>query len=262
MAFGLYVALAWSYRYGAPWVGYAVVGTALLVLGMLAVRGNFVRQKHRRERRWESALHDESTRKRAIRELSAHLAALGPRARATRARLSVLLAELHDAEGEYDLAVATVDAASCVGLSALDAGLVLHTRAVVHLRANDVEGALRALVSRAPTGDAELDARLDLLEAYAHSEQGDPERALGLVEAVEGRSGLDPSVKIEARVVRAAALDVQGHSGEARASLATLGRESLLALRALGQPRVQSLARAVLATGGDYSARCATGEAE
>jgi hypothetical protein len=60
------------------------------------------------------------------------------------------------------------------------------------------------------------------------------------------REGVDVSVRTEARVVRAAALDALGRREEAMVVLAALGRESLTPLSRLGQPRVRALAREIL----------------
>ena len=248
LAFALYVALVWSERRDLPWVGYAVAGGLLAVLGVLSLRTSLARRRQQREDRWERALYDAALRPRAIRELSAHLRGVsrGLRARSERARLSVMLAELHDADADYAAAMAVVDVVQLDGLSPLDAGVVSHTRAVVHLRGGDVAGALSALSGRAPSGDSELDARLDLLEAYARAERGETQAALDEAHRVEKLPALDPSVRLEARVVRAAALDVEGKREEALVTLAALGRESLRVLSDIGQPRVRELAKSVL----------------
>src|SRR5690606_28076240 len=110
--------------------------------------------------RWEKGIYNDKTRSRAISEVREALRALEPlrpHKRKRHAQLSVLLAELLDAHGEHEAATAAVDNVSLTALTALDVGLVRHTRAVTHLRAGDAQGALGALEHREPTGDAELD---------------------------------------------------------------------------------------------------------
>ena len=133
------------------------------------------------------------------------------------------------------------------GLPKLDAGLVRHTRAVILLRAGDPVAALGALDKRDETGDQELDQRLELLEAAdAQIENGDPRPGLLRAEAMTQREHVDDSVRTEARVVRAAALDALGRREEALVVLAALGRESLQPLSQLGQPRIRALASQIL----------------
>ena len=102
---------------------------------------------------------------RAIADVRRALRALLPvkqRTRSEHTRLSVMLAELLDAHGEYDEASSVVDAIPLDALSPLEVALVRHTRAVTHLRGEDAAGALRALVGRDASGDLELDQRLSI----------------------------------------------------------------------------------------------------
>jgi hypothetical protein len=244
-----YLAIAWSSARGMPWVGWTLAASLLVALLALSL---FQRQRHgraRREASWERAIYDAERRGKAIGELKREIRRLEPvkqRSRAEHARLSVLLAELLDAEGEHEAAMATVDGIGVSALPRLDAGLVRHTRAVTHLRAADPQGAQRALEGREPSGDVELDHRLGLLEAYAYIELGHVQKGLDHADGVARAPGVDPSVIIEARVVRAAALDALGKREEALVVLAALGRESLAPLAELGHPRVRVLARQVL----------------
>jgi len=158
----------------------------------------------------------------------------------------VLLAELYDAAAEHALAVRIIDGVELAPLPTLDGALVLHTRAVIHLRAGRPQSAFAALAQRAPSGDDELDVRLDLLAAYARAELGAPEQALDESERVLRLFDLDESVAAEARVVRAVALDLLGRREEALVVITSLGRTSLEPLAELGQPRARALARAAL----------------
>jgi hypothetical protein len=244
-----YAALVGANALGQPWLGWSV---ALLLFAAYFAYGLYETRKqtsHRREARWERAIYDAAQRPQVIAEVRKELRGLTPvrpRNRAEHARLSVLLAELLDAQGEHVEANKVIDAVPLLGLAALDVGLVRHTRAVTHLRAGDPQGALAALGTRDGTGDAELDQRLALLEAYAHIEQGNVKHGLALADSVARLETADESVQTEARVVRAAALDAEGRREEALVVLAALGRDSLVPLSELGQPRVRSLARQVL----------------
>ena len=242
-------AIAWANARELGWIGWIVaIGLLIGVLGMRFMKLPFaVRQ--RPEARWESALYAPHKRAKAIQEVRRALRKLEPvrqRSRGEHTRFSILLAELLDAEGQCREASDVVDALPLEALGPLDAALVRHTRAVTHLRAADAQGALQALEGRLASGDLELEQRLSLLESYAKLELGEPGQALAFAATLEGTRGIDESVVLEARVVRAAALDALGRREEALVALAALGRESLEPLAELGQPRVRALARTVL----------------
>ncbi len=245
------LAISGSAARGYGWLGASI---ALAIFGAywaLTLRRRPWSARLRREARWEAALFQAPQRPRAIAELRRALARLEPvseRTRGEHTRLSVLLAELLDADRRYPEASAVVDALPLATLSSLEAALVRHTSAVTHLRASDPQGALRALVGRAPSGDQELDQRLELLERYAGLELGEVQPALTYAGELETAPGIDESVVLEARVVRAAALDALGRREEALVALAALGRASLIPLADLGQPRVRALAAQVLET--------------
>jgi hypothetical protein len=231
---------------GVAWLGWTIaVGLLSALLGSSLFGARF----GSREARWERALFRAEKRPQAIAGVRRALRKLTPvkqRTRSEHTRLSVLLAELLDADGQYEEAAAVVDALPLDALSPLEVALVRHTRAVTHLRGSDASGALRALEGRTPCGDLELDQRLSLLEGYAKLELGDPPLALQRASELEGLPGVEESVVLEARVVRAAALDALGRKEEALVALAALGRESLTPLADLGQPRIKALARTVL----------------
>ncbi len=248
-AFLAYLAIQWSSARGMPWLGWTVAASLFVAWLAFAL---FQRKKQVRERReaaWERAIYAPEQRPKAIAELKKALRALEPvkqRTRVEHARLSVLLAELLDAQGECQAAMEAVDRIGLTALPRLDAGLVRHTRAVTHLRASDAQGALKALEGRDLSGDLELDQRLGLLEAYAQIENGLIQQGLAHADLIASSPGVDPTVITEARVVRAAALDALGKQEEALVVLAALGREALRPLAELGHPRVRALARTVL----------------
>lgn len=234
---------------GLAWLGYTIAVALFSALLGASVLGTRFWSREARERRWELALFRAGKRPQAIAGVRRALRKLTPvkqRTRSEHARLSVLLAELLDANGEYAEAAAVVDALPLEALTPLEAALVRHTRAVTHLRGSNALAALAALEARAGSGDVELDQRLSLLESYAKLELGDPSQALTRAVELESAVGVDDSVVLEARVVRAAALDALGRKEEALVALAALGRESLTPLAELGQPRVRALARTVL----------------
>jgi tetratricopeptide (TPR) repeat protein len=244
--------LAWASARGLDWLGWSVALALFAGLLGLALLRQVPLSRAARERRWEAALAQPRRRPQAILELQRALRRLEPprvSRRAEHARLAVLLAELLDAEGRCDEAMGVVDAVPLGALSAIDAALVRHTRAVTHLRAADADGALRALEGRAASGDLELDQRLGLLETYARLELGEAQSALTQAGKLENAPGVDESVVLEARVVRAAALDALGRREEALVTLAALGRDSLVPLADLGQPRVRALAKLALELG-------------
>jgi hypothetical protein len=165
-----YLAMVGANAVGMPWLGWSAV---VLLFGGYAAFSLFELRKRRRfqqESLWEQAIYDGSRRSQVIAEVSDALSRRPPNRASKRrehARLSVLLAELHDAGGDWSSARTVIDAVSLTGLSQLEAGLVRHTRAVIHLRASDPGSALSVLANRDETGDNELDQRLELLEAYA-----------------------------------------------------------------------------------------------
>jgi hypothetical protein len=244
-----YAASAWFYARGHTVLGLWLGGAVVLVALGIGVFSALRLVRVRREQSWEAAIFQPALRPKALAQLRRRIARLTPvthRTRGDHARLSVLLAELLDASGDYEGAMAVIDAVVITTLPQLDAGLVRHTHAVVHLRAGDAAGARRVLGQRESTGDRELDQRLFLLELYARVEQG--EHALGAREAEQLALADDvhESVAAEARVVWAAALDAAGRREDAMVVLMALGRDSLGPLAELGQPRARALARAAL----------------
>ncbi len=244
-----YAAVAWAYENGHAWLGYGVAATIFSVWLGFGLWAMGKTSRAQREARWEAAIFEPARRARVITEVKRAIKKLTPArhgARDRHAKLSVLLAELLDADGAYEDAMAAVDDLTLGGLPALDVGLVRHTRAVTHLRGGDATGALSALQGRAACGDRELDLRLDLLEAYARIELGQIDEGLAAADRIADASDIDDSVTIEAGVVRAAGLDAQGRREDALVLLASLGRDALLPLSELGHPRVRGLAATAL----------------
>jgi hypothetical protein len=224
---------------GMAWLGWTIAVGLLSALLGANLLGTRLWSREAREARWERALFKAEKRPQAIASVRRALRKLTPvkqRTRSEHTRLSVLLAELLDAHGQYTEAALVVDDLPLDALSPLEGALVRHTRAVTHLRGSNAKAALAALDGRAPCGDVELDQRLSLLESYAKLELGDPPLALKRAAELENLPGIDESV----------VLDALGRKEEALVTLAALGRESLTPLADLGQPRVRELARMVL----------------
>jgi len=226
-------------------LGWLVIPAAIVAsVVWTAFRWKRVR-RGAREERWAAAVLDDSARPGAIRALERELGAgepTDPRERSRRVRLRVLLAELLDAEGRNDEARELLDAVDPETMTALDAAVVRHGRAVVRLRAGDYEGARDSVGDAPRTGARELDLRIELIAASSALELGDAKGALEAATRVRRRARGDPALTVEARVVRAAALDASGDRDEALKVVRSLGPEMIAMLQKLGQPRVRALA--------------------
>jgi hypothetical protein len=238
--------------YGYGWVvlPVALLLTLLMAFGRvwLLRRGGMAPL---REAAWADAVVDKARRPKAIAEVRAARAKVEGKsdARAEHARLGVLLAQLLDAQGDNAEGRALLDAIDTEVLALIDASLVRHGRAALALRAADPQGALDALRRRPKrTGEPELDLRLDLLEASARLELGEANEALETATRVRRAAGGDDELIVEARVLRAAALDAMGQRDDAVEVVRSLGEETIAMLLELGQPRVRSLAEAARAS--------------
>ena len=115
--------------------------------------------------------------------------------------------------------------------------------AVASLSAGDVESASSMLDELGgPSGDRALDLRIRALRGLVLAEKGEGARALELAEEVRVEAGSDPELRIEARVLKAVALDVLGEREDAIKVMRALGEEMLGVLLVLGLPRVKKLA--------------------
>ncbi len=165
---------------------------------------------------------------------------------ATRAKLSVLLSELLQVSGDFDGARDALSAVDEAALSPGDRAGITYARALLSLRSGDADGAREILGRQSRLGlDDGVALRLELLDAAAELEVGDPETALQATNTVRKRAGADESLATEARVVRAAALDALGRREEAIQIMRDLGSEARAAIAAVGLPRARSLVDAV-----------------
>lgn len=231
-------------------LGWAVIPIALIATGLTSAIVYFRRRAagSSREERWIDAVLDPAQRSRAIDEIREELGRLpeGRAGVARRASLSLILAELHSADRDDGEALAALDRVPLGRVDPQTDALVRHARAVILLRAGDAQAAQRALAERPKTtGDEELDLRLDLLEASIGVELGRADEALEVANRARRRAGSDESLIVEARVLRAAALDAKGARDEALDVLRQLGGDVIDMLAQLGQPRVRDLAIAV-----------------
>lgn len=239
-------------HYGYAYLFLPIVGTVFLLWFGEQARRIYTRRKKERDwDRWEAAIVDPEQRSGAIAEVRAALTRaqrLGPRLKQEQAHLSVILAELLDANGtprEGTRVLAKVDLES---LSPAQAVAVRHAKVVTYLSAGMIDDAETALAVRArDSGEPDMDARLDLLGAMIAIERDDPARALEVADEVEQRLPDDESIRAEARVVRAAALDAQGEAERALDVMRTLDDATLDGLAKLGPERVRPLAAAARA---------------
>jgi tetratricopeptide (TPR) repeat protein len=244
--------VAWlAFRWLDPkGLGLLVPATAALgALGWIAYRYRVLRRRQRAaaaSERWAEALLDPPVRPQVIAELRAALARLRPSAArdaVERARLSLVLAELLEAEGQPDAALEVLRAVPDAHLPARTRATLAHARAVASLSAGDAEAATRELtVIALPTGDRELDLRVRAVGGLAAIERGEAERALELAEELRVEAGSDADLRLEARVLKAAALDALGEREDALSVMKALGEEMLGVLLVLGLPRVKRLA--------------------
>jgi hypothetical protein len=250
IAVALFAALVY---YGLDAFGYAWAMVPLVTLGFIAWLAETLRmrwQQRKREEswdRWEAAIGNDAARDGAIEEVREALAKsfrLGPRMRLDQAHLSVILAELLDAAGRPAEGARVLTRVKIEELGAGQAAVVRHAKAVAYLSAGDVENAdltLRVRGTRSP--EADVEARLDLLELMVAIEKGDPQRAIDSADAIAKSVPSDATLADDARVIEAAALDAQGKHDEAITKLKALPQDTLKALAKLGQPRVRGLAK-------------------
>ncbi|WP_053234890.1 hypothetical protein [Sandaracinus amylolyticus] len=233
-------------HYDRAWLFVPIaIGVLALWLAEQARRAWTRKKKEADWDRWESAVVDASLRPRAIIEVKQALARsqrLGPRLRQEQAHLSVVLAELLDASGRPEEGARVLARVDLDALSPSQAVVVRHTKIASYLSAGMIDDAQAALAVRGKASDEpDMEARLDLLGGMIAVERGELDDALKIATDVEARLE-DASVKAEARVLRAAALDARGDHEGAITTLRTLDDATLLSLEMLGFRRVRGLA--------------------
>jgi hypothetical protein len=234
-------------HFDRAWLFLPIVG--LVFFSWVAEQARRVYVRRRKEAdwdRWEAAVGKPEARPAAIAEVRAALERsrrFGDRLRQEQAHLSVVLAELLEANGRAEEASRVLAKVDLDNLTPAQAVVVRHAKIVAYLSAGSLDDAEAALEVRAKdSGEPDMDARLDLLGAMIRIERGDAAKALETADEVEKRFEADPGLRAEARVVRAAALDAKGHREDAIGVMKTLDAATLSSLEMLGPPRVKPLA--------------------
>lgn len=223
---------------GLGWVPVALVGLLLAFAALeLGLRARRRASEDVDAERWRAALTDARTRPAAIAELRRRIdraRRFGSRLRLQHARLAITLAELLEAAGKYEEAIATLARVPVDELTPLEAAVVRHARAQAYLAAGDLDGAEIALAATPErVDDAVLDASLVLARAAVCLGRGRvdeaEERARKIAElAEEGDELQDEALALIARCQWE-----RGAHGDARASMARIdeaGRQRLLAM--------------------------------
>jgi len=238
----------WLQPMGLGWLVLAIAGAG--AGGWILFRVWRVKQAQRLDARadgWAEALVDPSRRPEAIEELRAERAEHLGRAPEDHARLTLVLAELLEADGD---AAGAVEVLGEVGPSGLDpalAAIVQHALAVAHLSDGDVAAARATLEDRDRSGDPKLELRCRMLLGLIEAEDGHHAEAKRIASESKEEALDDEDLRIEARVLEAVAFDAAGDRDEALARMARLGDEMLEVLTVLGLPRVRRLADEALA---------------
>lgn len=244
---------AWlGYRWLAPmglgWVVLAVAGAAAggwLVMRLVRVRRD--RALDARADRWAEALLSPPHRPAAIREIRAARDA----ARATpaeHARLTLVLAELLEADGDAKDAVEVLAEVSTAPLAPPLRAVIRHARAVAHLSAGEPDAARRALDEDAePSGDRAMELRPRMMRGPIAAETGNAAEAKKVAAEAKEEALDDEDLRVEARVLEAVAFDAAGQRAEAVTRMRRVGDDMLEVLAVLGLPRVRALATEALA---------------
>lgn len=238
-------------HYELAWVFPVLVMIAAFGWFAETARTRYLRAKREQQwERWEVAVLDPVGRPGAIVEVRAALQKsrrFGARTAKEQAHLAVVLAELYDASGRPRDAIEVLAKIVTDPLDPAQRAVVRHAKVVAYLSAGELDDAEAALAVRdASSGDAELDARLDLLAALIAVERGRIDEAEAIVRSVEGNFGQQESMRAELIVSRAVLFDARGDGERARARMNELEEPVRRALSALGPPRVRPLAAATL----------------
>lgn len=223
---------------GLGWIPLTVVGLLVAFAALeLVLRARRRGSEERDADRWRAALTDPAARPAAIAELRRRIdraRRFGPRLRLEHARLAITLAELHEAAGKPDEAIATLARVPVDELAPLEAAVVRHARAQAYLVANDLDGA-EITLSTVPehAGDAVLDASLTLARAAVSLGRGRVDEAEASARRVLDRADEGDELHDEAQALIARCQWERGAHDEARERIATIdeaGRRRLFAL--------------------------------
>jgi len=238
----------WLEPMGLGWLVLVIAGVG--AVGWILFRVWRVKRAQRLDARadgWAEALVDPSRRPAAIDELRAERAEHDGRAPEEHARLTLVLAELLEADGDAAGAVEVLEEVAPSGLDSALAAIVAHALAVAHLSAGDVEAARGALEDRDRSGDPKIELRCRMLLGLIEAEEGHHAEAKRIAAESKEEALDDEDLRLEARVLEAVAYDAAGDRAEALKRMARLGDEMLEVLTVLGLPRVRALAEEALA---------------
>lgn len=252
IAVAVFFLFQWLQPQGLGWLVWVLVGvSAALWVGWRTLRIRRARAADARADRWATALMNPPERPTVVRELREAIAELdesSPRALAERAHLTLVLAELLEADGEPEAALEALEALPEPRLEERMSAVVRHARAVSHLSAGRPESAREVLDELpGPCGDRSVDLRIRMMRGIIAAETGDPESALEVAEHTRDEAGDDNDLKTEARLLKAIALDAAGDRADAIKVMHVLGDEMLDVLAILGLPRVRELATETIA---------------
>ena len=246
VAAAAYLGFRWLEPQGLGWVVFLVAGLGVAAwIGFRAVRIRRARAEDAQADRWAEALLVPEKRPEAMREIEAERALRqpeNPKHAEDHARLTLVLAELLEAEGETDRALEALSEVALARLPDALRGATLHARAIAHLSAGDPDGAADALDAiGGATGVRDVDLRVRLARGLVHVERGEPEEALIVADEVRQESDGDRHLELEARVLKAVALAETDREAALKA-MAAIDDEMLEVLVVLGLPRVRALA--------------------
>lgn len=232
---------------GYGWVVLVVAGVlASLWIGYRAYRARLQRQREARADRWAEALLVPPKRPAAFREIREVLRQAETRRPVEHARVTLVLAELLDADGEPEAAVEALQAVDETRLPKGLAAIVRHASAVAHLSAGDPEGAAQALDGAEPSGSAEIELRIRMMRGLIAAERGQVTEAKRIAKESREDALDDEDLRLEARLLEAVAIDAGGDRRAAIKRMLRLGDEMLDILVVMGLPRVRALAAAAI----------------
>ena len=237
-----WLAFHWLEPEGLGWV--VLAAAAAVMVGWIGLRALRIRRARARDDQadaWALALMHPPERPAAIRELTDERSAT--KDPAERARLTLVLAELLEANGDPRAALEALGELSDAELPPRLAAMVRHARAVALLSDGDPSAAQAALDSDPrSSGDPAIELRIRLMQGLIAAESGRGAEALAIARRSRDEALDDPDLTTEARVLEAVALRALGRTKHAIRVMLRLDDEMLDVLVLLGLPGVRALA--------------------
>ncbi|MFK7989519.1 MAG: tetratricopeptide repeat protein [Sandaracinaceae bacterium] len=249
LAVGAYFAFRLLEPRGYGWtVGVFVAALGLLFGYFVWRRRSRIKADEARSDAWAEAMMNPAKRGAVVASLRAEIALADPLKEAdAHARLSLMCAEVLEADGDASGARAVLDAVQPSELEPDFAGVIRHARAVAALSDGDLDAADAALDSiGGPVGDRTVDLRVRILRGALAAERGKAAEALQVAEDAMDEAGSDKDLLAEARVLKAIAQEAGGDAEAALMTLRRLGDDMLEVLKRLGLPRARELATKTL----------------